>query len=527
MLAACRDIIELLIRDGEKGTVNLDSVKREVCKKHNLKTMPSNSQILSYAKPDELPMLKNILRKKPTRSLSGVSVVAVMTSPSKCPHGRCIYCPGGPELGSPQSYTGREPAALRGAQNDFDPYLQVTNRINQLKAIGHPVNKVELIIMGGTFPARDWNYQKNFIRNCLNAITGKQADSLNIAKKYAEASKIRNIGITIETRPDYCKQAHIDKMLELGATRVEIGVQALSDEIYAFIERGHTIQDVIEATQLAKDSGLKICYHMMPGLPGMDLDEDFRVFQRLFTESKFKPDMLKIYPCLVLENTRLYDLWKKDEYKPYSTEQLIKLLIKVMRIIPPWVRIQRIQRDIPAYLITAGNRKSDLRDIIMNEMDKKGLKTREIRYREVGHQLERYNRVPSIEDIKLKLQSYNASEGEEIFLSYEDLKKDILIGFLRLRIPSDKANRKELKNKRTALIRELHIFGPELKVGEKPEFQWQHRGYGKLLVKEAELISKEIYNCEQILITSGIGARQYYMKLGYRHHGVYMGKTLN
>jgi elongator complex protein 3 len=525
LIRACKDIIKILI-ENEDHEVNLDAIKRDICRKYNLKSVPANSLILSYAKENERDLVRPILLKKPTRSLSGVSVIAVMTSPFECPHGKCIYCPGGPELGSPQSYTGKEPAALRGYQNSYDPYLQVSNRIKQLKSIGHPVNKLELIIMGGTFPSRDWGYQKDFVKGCLEGIIGSKTNSLGQAKKLAETSEIRNVGITIETRPDYCKKDHVDKMLELGTTRVEIGVQVLSQKIYKLIKRGHTIEDVVEATRIAKDSGLKVCYHMMPGLPTMNVKKDFRTFLSLFNENKFKPDMLKIYPCLVLENTNLHKLWERGDYIPYTTEQLLDLLVKIMEILPPWVRIQRVQRDIPAYLISSGSRKSDLRELVLQKMDDLGIKTSEIRYREVGHQLQRYNREPSLNDIKLKLQSYDASEGEEIFISFEDNINDILIGFLRLRIPSEKADRTEIKDYQASLIRELHIFGPELEIGAKPIYQWQHRGYGNLLVKEAEYISKKVYDRKRILVTSGLGAKEYYRKLNYKPLGPYMVKSL-
>ncbi|MHA1754381.1 MAG: tRNA uridine(34) 5-carboxymethylaminomethyl modification radical SAM/GNAT enzyme Elp3 [Candidatus Odinarchaeia archaeon] len=524
MISVCREIIKRLLSCEENP--NLEYIKREVSSKYKLHIMPSNSTILSYAKPEERERLINILLTKPTRSISGVSVIAVMSDPARCPHGKCIYCPGGLELGSPQSYTGKEPAALRAIQNDYDPFNQVKNRISQLRAIGHPVNKVELIIMGGTFPAREWNYQKNFIKRCLDALNGSEAFSLKEAKEKAEKANIRCVGITFETRPDFCSQKHVNRILELGGTRVEIGVQVLSDEIYRIINRGHSVKDVIEATRILKDSGLKVCYHLMPGLPNMTLEDDLKTFKKVFEDPDFKPDMLKIYPCLVLENTELYKLWKDGKYNPYTTKQLIELLVEVFSIIPPWIRVQRVQRDIPAYLITAGNKKSDLREIITEELERRGIKTQEIRYREVGHQLRRYNRLPEPEDVRLKIQSYDSSEGEDIFLSFEDIKRNILIGFLRLRIPSEKALRREVKNLSCGLVRELHVFGPEVEIGKSPSDKWQHRGYGSLLLSEAERILSEIYDRKNILVTSGIGAREYYRRFNYKLLGPYMAKKL-
>lgn len=527
MIKACREILNVLLTTSNMDQGKLEDIKRAFSEKYRLKKVPSNSQILSYAAEGERATLRSILLKKPSRSISGVSVIAVMSSPADCPHGRCIYCPGGPNSDSPQSYTGREPAALRAYQNSFDPYMQVQSRLNQLKAIGHPVNKVELIVMGGTFPARDLSYQQFFIKNCLEALSGVRSRDLSEAKVNAEKASIRNVGMTFETRPDYCKIEHVDRMLDLGATRVELGVQALSDEVYRDVKRGHTVEDVIQATRIVKDSGLKLCYHMMPGLPGMDLKSDLRMFYEVFESEDFKPDMLKIYPCLVLEKTELYTLWENHRYQPYNTEELIEFLLKVMEKIPPWIRIQRIQRDIPAGLIVAGNKKSDLRELVLDAMDERNIKTNEIRFREVGHQYYRYGKTPRPGDVAMKIHSYNASKGQEIFISFEDLVQDILIGYLRLRIPSDQAHRLEVTVSKTAVIRELHIFGPELEVGGSPSYQWQHRGYGKALVEEAERIAEAVYGCDIILVTSGLGAREYYRRLGYSVLGPYMCKKLS
>ncbi len=525
--AACAEILEKIFNSQNIDKRSVEKIKREVCEKYGLKQVPSNSMLLSFVDEEHQESAKRILLIKPTRSISGVSIIAVMSSPAECPHGRCIYCPGGPSSGSPQSYTGREPAALRGAQNNFDPYMQVQARLNQLKQIGHPVNKVELIIMGGTFPARDFSYQSDFIKRCLDALTGFNSNNLTEAKLNAEKARVKNVGITFETRPDYCKAIHVDRMLELGGTRVEIGVQTIYDDVYHIIKRGHTVRDVVDATRIAKDAGLKVCYHIMPGLPGTSFDRDLEMFSELFENNCFKPDMLKIYPCLVLEGTELYKMWRLNQYQPYTTEELIELLLKVMEKIPPWVRVQRFQRDIPAGLILAGNRRSDLRALLLDRMDELHIKTMEIRYREVGHQIARYGKKPKLDQIELKIQSYEASEGLEIFLSYEDVVEDILIGFLRMRIPSAKAHREEVNSCRTALIRELHVFGPELEVGRLPVDEWQHRGYGKALIAEAELLAEEVFNCDRILVTSGLGVRAYYRRLGYNLLGPYMCKDFD
>ncbi|MEM2906752.1 MAG: tRNA uridine(34) 5-carboxymethylaminomethyl modification radical SAM/GNAT enzyme Elp3 [Candidatus Odinarchaeota archaeon] len=525
--AACEEILEKIMKAGDIDKKAVENIKRQVCEKYQLTYVPSNSMLLSAGDLKQRVLLRRILLKKPSRSISGVSVIAVMSSPAECPHGRCIYCPGGPSTNSPQSYTGKEPAALRGAQNSFDPYMQVQSRLNQLRKIGHPVNKVELIIMGGTFPARELSYQIDFIKSCLDALTESKSKNFTEAKLAAERSTVRNVGITFETRPDFCKAEHVDRMLELGATRVEIGVQAIYDDIYNVIRRGHVVEDVIEATRIAKDAGLKVCYHIMPGLPGMNFERDLKMFKEIFENNCFKPDMLKIYPCLVLEGTELHNLWKNNQYQPYSTEELIELLVKVMGEIPPWIRIQRFQRDIPANLIIAGNRKSDLRTLILDRIDEFKIKTREIRYREVGHQQTRYGKSPKPDQINLKIQSYEASDGLEIFISYEDVVEDILIGFLRMRLPSEKSHRREINECKTAVIRELHVFGPELEVGVLPAYGWQHKGYGRALIAEAELLARDVLDCSRILVTSGLGVREYYRRLGYTLLGPYMCKDFN
>ncbi|MEM2914459.1 MAG: tRNA uridine(34) 5-carboxymethylaminomethyl modification radical SAM/GNAT enzyme Elp3, partial [Candidatus Bathyarchaeia archaeon] len=241
--------------------------------------------------------------------------VAVMTKPFPCPQKEaCAYCPGGPLKGVPQSYTGHEPASMRGIQSNFDPYMQVKQRIIQLEAIGHAVDKVELIVMGGTFLGTAVTYQEYFIQRCLDAINDSISQSLEEAKKKAETSRIRNVGITVETRPDWSKETHVDHMLAMGVTRVEIGVQNIYDDIYEIVNRGHTIEDVIEATRILKDSGLKIVYHMMPGLPGSNFERDLEGFRRIFSDPCFKPDMLKIYPCLVIKDTKIYDWWRRGVY---------------------------------------------------------------------------------------------------------------------------------------------------------------------------------------------------------------------
>lgn len=299
---AIREIIDSLHCMPTPTDKEVNKLKMQMAEKYQLSKLPSNSEIISLLKNEEKRKLLPLLQRKKTRTISGVTIIAVMTQPYPCPQPKpCAYCPGGPQFGVPQSYTGFEPAAMRGLQNQFDPYKQVKCRIEQLSAIGHKVDKVELIIMGGTFPATPIEYQNQFVQRCLDAINNKKSTTLEEAKKNAENSKIRNVGITVETRPDWAKESHIDQMLNMGVTRVEMGVQHPSDKIYNLVGRTHTVKDVIDATRIIKDAGLKLTYHLMPGMPGSNIEKDVASTREIFSNPNFKPDMIKIYPCLVLK----------------------------------------------------------------------------------------------------------------------------------------------------------------------------------------------------------------------------------
>jgi len=513
----------------------------------------SNADILEYAEPEEKEIVSGILKKKPTRTMSGVAIVAVMCHPHKCPHGRCFYCPES-EI-APPSYTGEEPAALRGRMYEFHPYVQCFNRLKQLKKIGHPIDKVELIIMGGTFPSRDLCYQEWFVSQCLKAMTDFgliienkptnyeynldyeeiRSFEKGILKTYPpnnyvliddvqkanEGSKVRCVGMTFETRPDYCKKEHINRMLDFGVTRVELGVQTLSDELYKKIKRGHTISDVIEANQLLRDSAIKVAMHMMPGL-FVDEKQDLKMFKKLFSDDNFKPDMLKIYPCLVTKGSELYDLWLDGKYSPYTDEEAVDLIVKVKEILPKWVRTMRIQRDIPSTLIEAGVKKSNLGELVYNKLDEKHISCQCIRCREIGHK--KTSREYKLEEFEMFKETYTACEGEENFLSIEDINEESIAGFLRLRFPSKNHFREEITDE-TSLIRELHVYGNMIKIGDKNPKIGQHTGFGEKLLKEAENLSIESgYN--QVAIISGIGSRNYYRKFGYEKVGPYMMKKL-
>jgi|BarGraIncu00222A_1022003.scaffolds.fasta_scaffold16947_2 elongator complex protein 3 len=540
---ACRFIINEILEGRVNTKKDLEKVKLKACRDFKLMEFMSNSLLLENATPSERAEISPLIRKKPTRTISGVAVVAVMCKPHKCPHGRCTYCPESDI--APPSYTGEEPAALRARMFDFDPYKQTYNRMLQLESIGHPLDKVELIVMGGTFPSYFTCYQEWFVTRCIEAMNSfgstdpekriqiRNSGDLKVPTNFNyledvqidnEQSPVRCVGMTFETRPDYAKKEDVDRMLQMGVTRVELGVQTIYNFIYKRIERGHRVNDVVESTRILRDSGIKVAMHLMPGLFS-DPERDMRIFHRIFEDEQFKPDMLKIYPCLVTKGSKLYELWKNGDYSPYTTEEAVDLIVKVKKMLPKWVRTMRIQRDIPSQLIEAGVKKSNLGELVYNKLAEENVNCQCIRCREVGHR-GAVGVNPIFNDIELTKEEYNAGEGREIFLSHEDKLNNILIGFLRLRIPSINAHRREVDEK-TAIVRELHVYGQMAELGQKKEELWQHMGYGEELLLEAERIALENYDKNKLLIISGVGARNYYRKFGYKKEGPYMSKIIS
>jgi len=358
-------------------------------------------------------------------------------------------------------------------------------------------------------------------------MSGVDAKTIEEAQDAAENASIRNSDITIETRPDCCKKSHVDFMLRLGTTRVELGVQSVYDDVYKLNNRGHTVEDVVEATRIARDSGFAVVYHMMPGLLGSNFKRDLKAFETIFQNERFKPDAIKIYPTLVMPGTKLYTMWKQGEYESYSFDKIVELIVEIKKRVPRWVRIQRIQRDIPSNMISEGVKRGDLRLLVQKQMNEEGVHCQCIRCREVGHVQYKSRRYHTISDVKLMVDRYWASDGEEVFLSFEDTKQDVLIGLLRLRSSSEKAHRPEAKNERSMLVRELHVYGPLVQVGSDAEKnEWQHRGWGERLMQEAEKISKEEFDARKIIVLAGIGTRNYYRRFGYEREGPYMVKKI-
>lgn len=515
----CQEIINELLEERKIERKAVNRIAKKVCKKYNTADMPSNTQLLQFCSNEAREKLEGVLLMKPGRTISGVTIITVACKPAKCP-GNCLYCPQGDN--APSSYTGLEPAIRRGINNNYDPFLQVKNRLEQYKIMGHKTDKIELIIIGGTFLAQEKAYQEWFVCRLYDALNGLQSRGLEEAIRFNETASIRCSGLAIETRPDYCFQQHIDQMLRFGTTRVEIGLQTVYTNILEKINRGHDVDAVIKATQLAKDSCLKCTYHIMPGL-FTSPEEDVKQFKILFSNNQFKPDSLKIYPTLVVKGTELYKMWKNGDYRPLEEKEATDILVKAMKCIPKYCRVIRVQRDIPVNQIEAGVKKGNLRELVEQKAKKLGIKIKEIRYREVGHAVERGVKV-DFDDVKIKRIDYNSSGGKEIFLSFEDAKHDVLVAFLRLRIPF-KPFRQEITN-HAALIRELHVYGPLVPVGEHITEAFQHKGFGRRLLEKAEKIAREEFDAKKMVIMSGVGVRGYYYRFDYMRDGPYVSKIL-
>ncbi len=450
--------------------------------------------------------------RKPTRTISGVTPIAVMLPPRKCKKGACLYCP---SLNAPQSYTPGSPAVLRASRLKYDAFEQVKARLNAFRIMGHPTDKVELIIMGGTFLDYPLKFQYQFIKECYDALNEKKSKDLNHAKKINEKAKNRCIALCIETRPDVCGEEEIKRMLEFGATRCELGVQALDDKIYDKIRRRHCVQDVIDATRRLKDAGFKVGYHLMPGLPGSSIKKDIELFKKVFSSPDFKPDQIKIYPTQVLKGAALERIYREGGYKPYKEDELIQLLLKLKLMVPRYCRIMRIMREIPPDYLVAGTKRIDLRKVLSEELQRRKIKCSCIRCREVGF-VEREGKKAGRKLILNRID-YNASGGKEIFLEFIN-ENDNLFGLCRLRIIGKGKDK-------IMMVRELHVYGPQLKLSERKKGKSQHMGLGRKLMIEAQRIAQK-EKCSEIKVISGIGVREYYRNLGYKLKEPYMVKNL-
>ncbi len=568
-----RDLIDKILSEKSITKTKLNQIKIDTAKKYNYKNIVKNPQIISFVKDDiERKKIIDILNIKPIRELSGVTVVAVFAKPHSCPHGKCMYCPGGPnsEFGdTPQSYTGHEPAAMRAIRNSYDPYLQVFNRLEHYVINGHIPDKLELIFMGGTFPSLDKEYRDEFVNFIYKAVNDFgdlfiiEKDNLKIIDydsfnsffevkkdftdfkrvedlknkvlnlklknikdfkyeiKRNEKAKIRSIGLTIETKPDWAMKEHCLEALEYACTRFEVGVQTLDENCLRKTNRGHSLDDTKKAFAIMKDMCFKINAHMMLGLPASNLKIDEDSLINLFEDENYRPDMLKIYPCLVVVGTPLYKMWELGLFKPIDTKLAAQIIARAYRYFPKYLRVMRVQRDIPTNLVNGGIENSNLREFVDKELLKEGIESKDIRAREVGlRQIKGYK----LKDFKLNVEKYNSSGGLDYFIEAID-ENDTLLGFIRLRFPGSFGLISQIDEK-TALIRELHIYGQTAIVGEKISEKLQHRGWGKKLLDKAEEIAKE-NSYTKMAIISGVGVREYYRKFGYDLDGPYMMKNLS
>ncbi len=538
------EAIFALLSENAKTEKTLAKIKNKMAEKYKI-PCPKNTLLLqSYhnlvknKKIEQNKILEELLKTSKIRSLSGIVVVSILTSPRpkwgagqalSCP-GKCLYCPS--QKGIPKSYLNNEPAVMRAIQNDFDPYRQVQFRLRGLKDAGHPIDKINIRVIGGTWSYYPKQYQIWFITKCFEACNEFNSNlpllsspsmrgrnkvgvypttkyqTLENVQKINEKAKCRIVEISIETRPDYIDAKEIKRLRQLGVTKVELGIQSLYDDVLKLNKRGHGINATIRATKLLKDAGFKVSYQMMLNLPGSDFKRDLQMFKELFRNPAFCPDHLKIYPLAIVKEAPVYKLFRQGKIKPYSKKTLIKLLKAIKEKIPYYCRIERVIRDIPSQSVIAGGVKiSSLRQNVLKEMEKDGLKCKCIRCREIK---ERYN--PK-EKIYLFREDYDASGGREIFLSFESIEADKrrlstpknaerkLYAILRLRIPSS-SYPPPLRGgvirwgwnyptpplfdvlKNAAVIRELHTYGQMVPISQTKAAP-QHKGLGKKLVKEA------------------------------------------
>ncbi len=585
-------LIEDLLEAQPRTRAELSRWKRTVSKRYSV-SLPTNQTLLDHIRQSALrapstastieavAIMERALRIRDVRTLSGVAIITVLVKPYACP-GLCVYCP--TEVRMPKSYIETEPAAQRALRLNFDPYVQMIKRLEVLDRNGHPTDKIELIIKGGTWSAYPKAYQRWFLKECYRAAnefarrhseqreesqdpsakpqddvvkpsTYADVESLNQGdrtlvetynkkgdwvtgesteeeildvEKINETAAHRIIGLTLETRPDWIDEAEIRQLRILGCTRVELGAQAIDDTILTLIKRGHDVASIARAIALLREAGFKVDVHMMPQLPGTTPQKDVEMFRMLFNDPRFRPDMVKIYPCSVVRGSLLEKLYKKGKYVPYSQKELFDLLLEMKKITPRYVRISRLIRDIPSTDVTAGSNITNLREYLQKKLHNENIRCQCLRCREIAHQLTHFPKQKLSLPI-LFVDSYKASDGTEYFLSFEDEERKAVYAFCRFRIPSKNSSQTiylpELKD--TALLRELHTYGYLVPIHTETnkEDAPQHTGLGRRLMEKAEEIAK-IHGFQKIAVISGIGVREYYRKLGYTLERTYMVKKL-
>jgi len=475
--------------------------------------LASYRQLVKDGKVIEDKELVKLLTIRSVRTLSGVTAMAVMTKPYVCP-GLCTFCP--LELGMPKSYLSDEPAAARAKMMNFDPKLQIESRLTQLTETGHDTDKIELIVIGGTFSNYPEEYKRSFFKDMIDTINGQVSNTLEEAQIFNETAPRRIVGISIETRPDWIDEKEVRLLRELGVTKIQVGVQAFDEEILKRIKRGHSLQAVAESTRLLKDAGIKVCYHFMPNLPGSNPDLDRHMAKMMYQDPRFKPDFVKIYPAQVIAGTEMYREWQNGEFAPYDDDLLKEVLKDIKKLTPPFVRIDRLVRDISKKWVSAGTKATNMRQYIQIEMKQEGWSCQCIRCREIKSR--NLAEIPTLHD--LVIDTYG---GTEHLLTFE--KEGKLFSLLRLRLPVNQTPLfSELNN--SAIIRELHTYGKTVKHSEKSSLHTQHKGLGKQLMARAEQVAQNA-GYTKIAVISSIGTRDYYRKLGYKREGLYMTKVLN
>jgi elongator complex protein 3 len=524
-------VAEELVKELDKNHIekveDLHHLKNLYCAKYKITPIPNIQLIEAYKnlrikkEIAENKGLEKLIRKRGVRSQSGIASITVITKQFPCP-GKCVFCPTEPKM--PKSYMSNEPAIMRAILNDFDAYRQTLNRLDGLTKTGHHTDKVDVIISGGTFSFYPKRYQTKFVTDIYNALNYPlpKSRSLIEAQKLNETANNRCIGLSVETRPDHIDEKELLRLRRMGCTKIEIGIQSLNDEVLKKNKRGHGVEETKKALQLMRDAGYKINAHMMPNLYGSNSENDYKDFVELFNNPAFRPDWLKIYPCMVVPWSQLEKIYEKGGHKPYSDEDLKALIIKIKQIVPRYVRITRLYRDIPAPTIIAGSKLSNLRQLIHMDMKKMNIKCNCIRCREIKGQKVYGDKV------QLHIEEYEASLGKEFFITFNDVAKDKLCSLLRLRFHSYALKGsphfiRELDG--ATLIREVHTYGEQVKVASKSDGTSQHIGLGKRMMMEAEKISK-MNGFKKVAVISGIGVREYYKKLGYRLEGTYMVKYI-
>ena len=517
----------------------------------------SKSQVLNYLKNAKFPEnskllnLKKFLTTKPTRTISGVAPITLLTKPYPCP-GKCIFCPY--EKDQPKSYLSSEPGAARARALNFDPFLQIKARLLSLKYNGHNTEKIEVIILGGTWSYYPKKYQAIFIlrvfqalndsrfkipflkqdklrkldtyKNIINETKNLNKLSLNEIKNEIlkeqvknENSLSRSVGLVIETRPDYINKDELKWLRFLGVTKIQLGLQSLNDNVLRQNKRGHNLDQTMQAINLIRLAGFKIHIHFMPNLYSSNIKLDEQDYKNLFSNPSIRPDEIKLYPCIIIKNTKLYELYKTGKYKPYTKEELLDLLTRIKPKTPEYCRISRLFRDIPSFEIKAGIKQTNFREIVQANLKKKNKKCRCIRCREIR------DKSYSISNLKLAVLKYETSVSNEYFISFIT-RDDKIAAFLRLTVPYSEFRTnpfiKELKN--SSIIREIHVYGKSLKISQK-EAATQHIGLGKALIQKAENITLK-HRLNKISVISAIGTRNYYRKNGFRLDKLYMHKSI-